>query len=406
MSLQDLRLKRAEMAKAAQELVNKPIWDDATDKEPYDRIMADIDAVDARIERINAFNQKVADDALTEGVATGAEQRGRDTRNEGLSLYAKWLRGGDRALKAEDWAKIRNTMSTGVGSEGGFTVATEVARSVVDALKEYGGVRRVATVIQTSMGNPMNFPTSDGTSEIGEIVAENAAAAEQDVTFGVSSLPVYKYGSKVVKVPYELLQDSNVDIESFVRSRLVTRIGRITNTHFTTGTGTSQPRGVQTASPVGVTAANGSSQVTAVTYDSLVNLQHSVDPAYREGGSAGWMFADATLREIRKVKDGQSRPIFVPGYETGAPGGAPDRLLGYPITINQDMPAMAAGSKSILFGNFAYYTIRDVMGVELFRFDDSPYVSRGQVGFLAWMLAGGNLIDSGGAIKAFVNAAS
>jgi HK97 family phage major capsid protein len=152
-----------------------------------------------------------------------------------------------------------------------------------------------------------------------------------------------------------------------------------------------------------VTAANSTTQVSAVTYDSLVALQHSLDPAYR--GNAGWMFNDSTLRAIRQMRDGSQRPIFVPGYETGNPGGAPDRLLGAPITINQDMANMAANARSILWGDFSGYYIRDVMAVEMYRFADSFFTRNGQVGFLAWMRSGGNLIDTN-KVRVFVNAAS
>jgi HK97 family phage major capsid protein len=281
-----------------------------------------------------------------------------------------------------------------------------VAASVLEALKAYGGMRAVADIIQTSMGNPMSFPTSDGTSEEGEVIAENTTATDLDVGFGTLGLPVYKYSSKVVTVPWELLQDSNVDIEAFVRGRLVTRLGRITNKHFTIGTGTNQPKGVIVAATVGVTAGAGTSQVTGITYDSLVDLQHSVDPAYREGGTCQFMMNDDTVRIVRKIKDTQERPIFVPGYETNVPGGAPDRLLGAPIKVNQSVATMAANAKSIAYGDFNYYKIRDVMAVEMFRFTDSAYTKKGQVGFLAWMRSGGNLIDVGGAVKVFVNAAT
>ena len=406
MSIQTLREQRGAIAKTLQDLVNKAEWDEATDQPIYDKAMEDIDAIDAQIKRIEDANARMAEDALTDDVAEAASRLGRNTGEDGLSIYAKWLRGGDNALSAEDWATVRNTMSTGTNSEGGFTVDSQVAMMVLDAMKAYGGMRGVATMIQTSGVGAMSFPTSDGTAEEGEIVAENQSATDLDLSFGTISLPVYKFSSKVVAVPFELLQDSNVDIEAFVQQRLITRLGRVTNRMFTTGTGTSQPRGVATAASVGVTAANSSSQVTAVTYDSLVALQHSVDPAYREMGGARWMFNDSTLREVRKIKDGQSRPIFVPGYESGNPEGAPDRLLGAPITINQSVASMAAGARSILYGDFSAYHIRDVMAVEMFRFTDSAYTKKGQVGFLAWMRSGGNLIDVGGSVKVFVNAAS
>lgn len=406
MSIQNLREQRAAKAKSLSDLVAKSDWNADIDQPVYDAGMAEIDAIDAQISRITALNEKVASDALTNSVIEASERVGRDKKSDDARLYAKWLRGGDKALNAEDWHHIQNTMSTTTNSEGGFTVQTDVARTVLDALKSFGGMREVATVVQTSMGNPMSFPTSDGTSETGEIIAENTTATDADVAFGTKSLPVYKYSSKVVTVPFELLQDSNVDIEAFVRDRLVTRIGRITNTHFTTGSGSSQPNGIITAASAGVTAANSTSQVTAVTYDSIIDLIHSVDPAYRALGNCRFMMADSTVKVLRKVKDGSSRPIFVPGYEVGVPGGAPDTLCGYPITVNQDVAAMAASAKSIAFGDFSFYYIRDVMAVEMFRFTDSAFTKKGQVGFLAWMRSGGNFIDVGGAVKLFINAAS
>lgn len=403
MSIQALREQRGKIANALNELVNKTDWDAATDQATYDNAMAEIDEIDAKIKRIQDANEKLAEQTRNHDVSDAADRLARNNGDKGLSVYAKWLRGGDAALNAEDMATIRNTMSTTTGSEGGFTVDSQVATSVIDALKAFGGMRAVSTVIATSRVGGLSFPTSNGTSEVGEIVAENGAATDQDVTFGTVSLPAYKYSSKVVTIPIELLQDSGVDVEAFVQSRLVTRLGRITNRHFTTGTGSAQPNGIATAATVGVTAANGTSQVTAVTYDSLVNLQHSVDPDYR--ANAGWMFNDTTMREIRKIKDGQSRPIFVPGYETGTPGGAPDRLLGAPITINQDVADMAASARSILFGDFSGYYIRDVMALEMFRFTDSAFTRNGQVGFLAWMRTGGNLIDAN-KVRVFINAAS
>lgn len=406
MSVQSLREQRAAIGASVKTLIDSPNWNEADDTPKYDAMMAEIDAIDARIKRIADANEKLAAETQTQAVAGAAERLGRDTRDGGLALYAKWLRGGDKALNAEEWQQVRATMSTTTGSEGGFTVDSAVASTVLDALKAFGGMRAVSTVIVTSGIGAMSFPTSNGTAEVGEIVAENQTATDSDVSFGTIGLPVYKYSSKVVTVPFELLQDSSVDIEAFVRNRLTERLGRITNAHFTTGTGSAQPNGVVTAASVGVTAANGTTQVTAVTYDSLVDLQHSVDPAYRALGRARWMFNDVTMKAIRKIKDGSSRPIFVPGYDQGSPQGSPDTLLGAPITINQDVASMAASARSILFGDFSFYYVRDVMSMEMFRFTDSAFTKKGQVGFLAWLRSGGNLVDVGGAVKVFVNAAS
>ncbi len=408
MSIQALREQRAAKAKTLNELVDpNRKWDAAKDQPVYDAGMAEIDALDAQIKRIVDLNERVATEALENSVIHAAEKTGKDKKSEQARLYAKWLRGGDKALSAEDWQTIRNTTSTTTPAEGGYTVQTDVAARLIDALKAFGGMRAVATILPTEMGNPMGFPTSDGTSETGEWIAENTTATSQDPTFNTRPLNVFKASSKVVAIPFELLQDSSIDIEAFVANRLATRLGRITNTGYTVGTGTGQPNGVITAAGTGVTAANATSQVTAIVYDSIIDLIHSVDPAYR-ARPCQFMMNDASVKVIRKIKDGQSRPIFVPGYEStvpGAPYSAPDMLCGYPIIINQDVAVMAASAKSIAFGDLASYYIRDVMAVTLFRFTDSAYAKLGQVGFLAWLRSGGNLVDVG-AVKLFVNAAS
>lgn len=408
MSIQALRDQRAAQAKTLNDLVKDgdgKTWTDAN-QATYDDGMKALDQIDAAIKRIVDLNARIVEDATREEIADKADKHAKDKRSPAAAVFAKWLRGGTTGLSADDVQVFRNTMSTSTGSEGGYTVPIETASTLIEALKQFGGMRDAATVLPTATGHDMNFPTADATSEIGEIVGQNASATAADTTFGTLPLIVFKYSSKSVAVPIELLQDSNIDIEGYVNRLLVTRLGRITNTHFTTGTGSGQPNGIVTASAIGFTAANGGGEVLTFKYDSLVEVQHSVDPAYRMMGKAKWMFRDATLKSLRQIKDANGRPIFVPGYETSSPGGAPDMLLGSPIVINQDVASMAAGAKSVLFGNFDAYTIRDALDVIIRRFDDSAFALKGQVGFCAWLRSGGNLLDVGGAVKVLKNAAS
>lgn len=407
MSIQALREQRVAKAREMKDLVDKKDWNSERDQPVYDQLLAEIEEIDGKIERHRKANEIAASAALDGSVLVAAERIGRDQRSAASSLFAKWLRNGDKGLTAEEWANhltaVKNTMSTTTGAEGGFAVATEVATTVLDALKAYGGMRAIAEVIRTASGNPMSFPTSDGTAEEGEIVDQNASASDADVSFGTLPLPVYKYSSKVVTVPIELLMDSTVDIEAFVRSRLVTRLGRVTNRHFTVGTGVNQPMGVITAAPVGKVAATG--QTTTVTYDDLVDLEHSVDPAYRETGNCRFQMHDQSMKIVKKIKDTAGRPIFLPAYDVAGKGSV-DSILGYPVAINQHMAQMAASATSIAFGDFSKYVIRDVLDIVLQRFTDSAYAKKGQVGFLAWMRSGGNLVDVGGAVKTYRNSAT
>jgi HK97 family phage major capsid protein len=109
---------------------------------------------------------------------------------------------------------------------------------------------------------------------------------------------------------------------------------------------------------------------------------------------------------LRKLKDSTGRPIWMPGDAEGVTGGTPSTLCGYAYTVNDDVAAMAANAKSLAFGNFDHYTIRDVSNSTILsRFDDSAFALNGQVGFCGWLRTGGNLLDTG-AIKLFQNGAS
>ena len=410
-SIQALREQIAARAREVKALVeNKNAAWTAESQATYDAALAEIDDCKAQIDRLEKTLNLLAEDDQTNAIADAAAHRAglAGTTNAHASkvrnLFATWMRNGDRAISAEDWQLIRNTMSTTTGSEGGYTVATEVAQVVADALKSLGGMRSVATVIQTVMGNTINYPNSDGTTEEGEEVAQNASATDADINFGVTPIEVFKYSSKVVTVPVELLQDAAVDIEAFVNTRCVTRVGRITNRRFTTGTGTGQPKGIVPSAAAGKVGATG--QTATVTVDDLIDLEHSVDYAYREGGRCAWMMHDQTFKVVKKLKDSTGRPLFIPGYD-GLGGRAPATLMGYPININNHMPTMAANAKSILFGDFSYYIIRDVLGAtEYQRYTDSAYAKKGQVGFNLWARSGGGYTDVGGAVKHYANSAT
>lgn len=404
-SIQDLRERRTVLAQSVHKLLDDHPGDKWTPQlqDKYDQTMAEIEVIGNEAKRVQAALDLLTETAQVDAITNVAERKAKGAKSETVELYSKWLRGGDRALNAEEWGVVRNTMSTTTQSQGGYTVPTEVAKEVADALKAYGGVRSVADVIATSGSNPINFPTSDGTSETGELIAENTTASGADPSFGVVTLTTYKFSSKIVAVPFELLQDSAVDMEAFIRMRLATRLGRVQNTYFTTGTGTSQPNGVVTAAASGKVGLTG--QTVSVIFDDLVDLVHSVDSGYRNLGNCRFMMNDSSLKVIRKIKDSSNRPVFIPGWD-GLAGPMADTLLGYPVTINQDVAVMAANAKSILFGDFKFYKIREEMGATIFRFDDSAYVKLGQIGFLAWVRAGGNLADVGGCLKYYQNSAT
>lgn len=316
----------------------------------------------------------------------------------GIRLQSKNinLRMASRGMKSrqpdevKDWeARALSTLTTTSPEDGSYLIANEMIRPLERALLDFGGVREAATVIRTSTGAALPFPTSDDTSNKGALLAENTQTVEKDTEFGQMVLNAFKFTSKKVLVSIELLQDSATDLASFLGSALGERIGRIQADYYTTGTGSSQPNGIVTAA----TSAGVALAAQTPTYAEMVSIQHSVDPAYRKGGGVGWMFHDTLLAEVKKIVDASTgRPIWMPNMI----GGAPDTILGDPYFVNQSM-AVAAGSgsgKSILYGQLSKYYVRDVMDIQLLRLDEL-YAEYGQVAFLAFARSDADLLDAG-----------
>lgn len=399
MTIQQLRERLGALKKEARNLLENKGSATWTKEEQaqFDNLADEAERVERQIEA----HQRLMDNEAEDNFRNAPVKQKGEKANPAVQAYENYLRKMSNRLTPQEMEAIRNTMSTSTGSEGGYAVQPVVASTLIEALKDYGAMRRLASRIVTTNGADLSYPSTDGTSEEGEIIGQNASANDADVSFGTVPLNTYKFSSKVVTVPIELLQDSNIDVVALVNSRLRERVGRIQNRMFTTGTGTSQPHGITVAS-AGKVGTTG--QTATVIYDDLVDLVDSIDPAYMIDGLK-FQFAQSVRRLVRKIKDSAGRPIWTPSYDEGMSAKTPDLLLGYPVEINNHMPAPAANAKSIVFGDHSKYMVRDAMELTIFRFEDSNFLKKGQVGFLAWARAGGNLVDAN-AVKAYQHPAT
>lgn len=394
--LKNLREHKQELARQANLILaekGSTVWS-TEDKAKYDGIMDTMERVSNQISAHQRLLDAEADQHFSNVAPNGKPADGSIGVMDAVALY---LRHGTN-VNAEQLAAIRNAMSTTTAAEGGYTVPTEIASMVIDKLKAFGGMREAATILPTTTGVSMSWPTSDGTADVGAIVGQNVAVSAADITFGTIGLNTFYYTSNKIALPLELITDSAIDVVGYVVDRLATRIARIQNTHFTTGAGTTLPDGVVPKAAVGKTGTTG--QTLTVIYDDLVDLKHSVNRAYRK--NAKFMLNDLSVATLSKIKDTTGRPIWVPSVTLGVP----DTCLGYEVVINDDVAVMAANAKSILFGDFKAYTIRDVIGTtRMQRFDDSAFALSNQVGFCAWQRSGGNLLDVA-AVRHYANSAT
>ena len=329
------------------------------------------------------------------------ERGGQSVDEQRAQAFDGFLRQGMSEMSAEQRQILREmrAQATDPDTAGGYTVPTEMLNRIHEAMKDYGGLASVAQILTTDSGHTLEWPTSDGTAEEGELIGENSQASEGDVVFGIKNLGAKKLSSKVIRVSNELLNDSGIDIQGFLASRIGSRLGRGEAKFLVQGTGAGtpeQPTGLQ-ASVTGTTTAASSSEFT---WQEVNGLIHSIDPAYRRAANFRIGLNDNTLKLMTEMEDLQGRPLWLPAVS----GAAPATILNVPYFVDQGIADIGVNAKFMYAGDFAQFIIRRVRYMVLKRLVER-YADFDQTGFLAFHRFDCVLQDAA-AIKALQGAAT
>lgn len=385
----ELREKRAKAWDAAKQFLDAKRGADGMlseeDTATYDKMEQDVMNLGKEIERLE--RQAAIDAELSK--ATSTPLTGKPGAKMGKDEVEKTGRVSDE-YKGSFWNAMRvkapmpsvlNALQEGTDSEGGYLVPDEFERTLVEALEEENVFRTLAHVIKTSSGDrKIPVVASKGTASW---VDEEGAYTESDDAFSQVSIGAYKLGT-MIKVSEELLADSVFDLEAYISKEFARRIGAREEESFFNGDGKGKPLGILAAAggaEVGVTAASA----TAITADEVIDLFYSLKAPYRK--NAVWVLNDATVKQIRKLKDTTGQYLWQPSLVAGTP----DTILGRPVKTSAFMPTAAAGAKTIAFGDFKYYWIADRQG-RTFKKLSELYAANGQVGFMGTQRVDGKLI--------------
>ena len=385
----ELREKRAKAWDAAKQFLDAKRGADGMlseeDTATYDKMEQDVMNLGKEIERLE--RQAAIDAELSK--ATSTPLTGKPGAKMGKDETEKTGRASDE-YKGSFWNAMRvkapmpsvlNALQEGTDSEGGYLVPDEFERTLVEALEEENVFRTLAHVIKTSSGDrKIPVVASKGSASW---VDEEGAYQESDDAFSQVSIGAYKLGT-MIKVSEELLADSVFDLEAYISKEFARRIGAREEESFFNGDGKGKPLGILAAAggaEVGVTAASA----TAITADEVIDLFYSLKAPYRK--NAVWVLNDATVKQIRKLKDSTGQYLWQPSLVAGIP----DTILGRPVKTSAFMPTAAAGAKTIAFGDFKYYWIADRQG-RTFKKLSELYAANGQVGFMGTQRVDGKLI--------------
>lgn len=355
-----------EQRKEAEQAVDRAL-DEASQIEARAERMAKLEEAEKRTSQAIEDALKQSRDAKRPGVEPGEARQGgemgyREAFHEYLRAQGQRseMPAEARAVLARGYSQIEHRAQTTTDAAGGYTVPEELANILVKSMLAWGPMYDpgITTEIVTTGGGKITMPTVNDTTTAVVKHTEGTTLTDDggsDVTFGEKQLDAYPFNTEWLRVSKELADDSIFAMETILGNLLGERLGRRANLELTTGDGTGDPNGIVTASAAGKVAASTS----AITADEIIDLLHSVDPAYRMGPRVRFMFNDGTLSAIRKLKDGDGNYLWQMG---NVQAGVPGTLLGYNYSINQAVAGLGDGvnSRVMVFGDFSKYYVRKV----------------------------------------------
>lgn len=380
----ELRDKRAKAWDAAKAFLDSRRGNDGIisveDTATYDKMEADVVNLGKEIERLerqasidlelsNPLNSPI----VNKPSASSNSKTGRATDEYKRAFW--------NVMRNKNSYEIHNALQVGTDSEGGYLVPDEFEKTLIEALEEENMFRTLAKVITTSSGDrKIPVVASKGSASW---VDEEGEITESDDAFTQVSIGAYKLAT-MIKVSEELLNDSVFNLESYIAREFGRRIGAKEEEAFFIGDGIGKPTGIFNATggaQLGVTAASA----TAITVDEVMDLFYSLKSPYRK--KAVFVMNDATVKAIRKLKDGNGQYIWQPSLTAGSP----DTILNRPVKTSAYVPTIGSGTKSIAFGDFGYYWVADRQGRSFKRLNEL-FATTGQVGFMATQRVDGKLI--------------
>ena len=387
MSIIELRNKRSEALKAAKAFLEAKRQSDGTlsveDDAVYTKMENDILALGKEISRLEKLEEmdrelsKPVNTPITAKPETNKvdQKTGKASKNYNDAFWKQARNGGYMNIE------VKNALEEGVDLEGGYLVPDEFEHTLIDALTEENIFRKNAHVFTTSSGShKIPIVATKGTASW---IDEEGAVPESDDSFGQVSIEAHKVGT-LIKVSEELLNDSAFNLEAYFTTEFARRINDKEEDAFFNGNGTGKPTGIFNATGGAQTGVTTGSSTT-ITADEIIDLFYSLKAPYRK--KAIWILNDTTVKIIRKLKDGTGNYLWQPSLTAGSP----DTILGRPVYTSQFVPEVAAGNKTVAFGDFSYYWIGDRQGITFRRLNEK-YADTCQVGFLATKRLDGKLV--------------
>lgn len=352
----------------------------AEESDRFDTLEQEVRALDKDIHRaevMEAEDKRLAEERSKSGAAAAA----KNGENTELRAFANYLRDG----------RITEETRTALTTENSAVmIPKEISQQIILGLQGQFELMSKIGLRITSHAKSFVEPILSGDMTLKRI-SVGAANDEGAAAFEGIEIKAYDYRLPVIPISLTLLDGSDADIQGAIVALLTEHIARgLTNLALTGGTASD---GVSALVPKVITT--NAASATAVSYNDLVDLLAKVKAPHNSQGVASWLMNSATRAALMKVLDQNGRPIFI----ESAREGEPDRILGRPVVIDDNMPDIGASKVPIIFGDLRKYVLRIVQGVKVRVYQEEKFYKDNCIGVQAFVTADGKLIAKSGSYE-------
>ncbi len=261
----------------------------------------------------------------------------------------------------------QSALKAGSDGAGGFLVPDTYEKELVTALAEKNVLRQISTTLPTT--HKLHIPIAYGVDDAAWVI-EGEPYSFGEAKLGEAILDAHKLATSILASD-EMLEDGGVDLEQHIKTFFARAIGEAEETAFIRGNGNGKPLGLIHQASIGAVSANEGT----ICMDDMINLQHSVNQAYRK--NAVWLLSNDAYLALRKVRHYDGRPLWNDNLQEGEP----EYLFGHRIYVCKALDDVVPGGIPAMFGDFSFYWIGD-RGKRVFKRLVEHYANRGQVAFL------------------------
>lgn len=365
-----------------------------------------IDALNTRINEVTDLIDKLKRDAARPPLG-GPESGKSDPHARAAFLKAMRKKADITRLTDEEKSYIvpeympaeRKALYAGDATEGGFFAGVDFQNELQAYKLLISPMRKICRIQKTS-GEKVQMPALSADTAAYWAVEQKSFTDSQDPTLSMINIPVHELRG-LLKISQQNLEDSQFNLEDFIKERLTMQFARTEGQAFISGSGNGQPQGllsynIKASASYGTGGAGKfnvidaipyvpSGQASTITADSVLNVLMDLKSYYAP--TSTWIFTRPTLNQIRLFKDSQQRPLWQPF----AAGNLPATIYDRPYVEMPDMPEIGANTYPIIVGDFSYYMIVDRVSLNIQQLNEL-FAVQGLVGYIARTRVGGNVL--------------